>query len=75
MAPVAGFSRGRAHLLKVLERTRVEYVAARCRVTASAVYNWTSGRRTPCRRVRKLLSVTYRIPAKSWDEPEVSPEN
>lgn len=68
MAHVIGFSRGRVALLKVLQRTRVEFVAARCRVSEKAVYKWTAGRRTPAARTRRLLEENYRIRAEWWDE-------
>lgn len=61
-------NRGRAALLDVLRRTRVEFVAARLRVTRSAVYNWAAGIRRPSKANRKRISTTYGIPAKTWDE-------
>ena len=58
---------GRAALLRVLRRTRVEYVARRCSVSRSPVYNWLSGRRTPSKRNRISLRVNYRIPLNAWE--------
>jgi hypothetical protein len=57
---------GRAELLRVLLVTHARYVAARCRVTSSAVYNWTSGRRRPCARCRRALR-SYGIALEAWD--------
>lgn len=61
-------TRGRAALLRVLRRTEVRFVAARCRVQPTAVYNWLSGRRRPRRAQRALLEVNYRIEPSWWDE-------
>ncbi len=58
---------GRAALLRVLLRTRAVYVARRCRVTTSAVYNWCAGRRRPSKRCRRELERSYRIAAGAWD--------
>ena len=68
MSRFAGISRGRAALLHVLQRTEVQYVAARCRVSPSAVYMWRAGERRPSKRVRVALEVNYRIPRDSWGE-------
>jgi hypothetical protein len=57
---------GRAVLLRVLLVTHVRYVAKRCRVTRSAVYNWTAGRRRPSTRCRKALR-SYGIAVEAWD--------
>ena len=65
-------NRGRAALLRVLTRTRVEYVAARCEVTRSAVYNWLAGRRRPNVKARRALLSSYRIPFDDWDKPAPS---
>jgi len=65
-------TRGRAALLRVLRRTKVEYVAARCRVTPNAVYDWMSGRRKPSDGARSALAVNYGITPETWDEPQVS---
>lgn len=59
-------TKGRAALLRALRRTRVVYVAARCEVTPSAVYNWVAGRYVPSRRSRLALEVNYGIPVESW---------
>lgn len=61
-------NQGRVALLRVLRRTRVEYVARRCRVSRSAVYNWLSGRRTPSKHNRQMLRVNYRIPLCAWEK-------
>ena len=58
---------GHKALLAVLSKTRVEFVAARCRVGRSAVYNWTSGRRRPSRAARAELERSYGIPPDAWD--------
>ncbi len=65
---LAPMTRGRAELLLVLQRTRAEFVAARCRVTAAAVYNWTSGRRKPDDDARMALFTSYGIAPEAWDE-------
>lgn len=57
---------GRRLLLAVLRRTKVRLVARRCRVTPSAVYHWTAGRNGPGPRCRRLLLLSYEIPATSW---------
>lgn len=68
MPRLVGFSRGRAALLRVLQRTEVQYVAARCKVTPNAVYMWMAGDRRPSKRVRIALEVNYQIRPGSWDE-------
>jgi hypothetical protein len=60
---------GRRALLAVLQCTKAIYVAARCRVTLSAVYNWTAGRCTPNAWARAALFASYGIPPSAWDEP------
>jgi hypothetical protein len=65
------FTQGRRELLLVLRRTEVVYVAARCRVSPSAVYNWTSGLRRPSPAARRLLEASYRIRPEAWDRPPV----
>jgi transcriptional regulator with XRE-family HTH domain len=57
---------GRRLLLAVLQRTTVEYVARRCRVTPGAVYQWTSGNNNPGPRARRALHDSYQIPVESW---------
>lgn len=59
---------GRRLLLSLLARprTKVCYVAARCRVRPSTVYNWMAGRFVPCTKCRKLLHMNYGIPPDAW---------
>lgn len=57
---------GRRLLLAVLRRTKVTLMARRCRVTPGAVYHWTAGRNGPGPRSRRLLRLSYEIPATSW---------
>lgn len=59
-------SDGRIALVRLLGRVRAYYVARRCRVTISAVYGWTSGRRRPNKKCRRALE-SYRIPSDAWD--------
>ncbi len=65
---VGDFTRGRRELLAVLGRTEVRFVAARARVTVSAVYHWTSGRRRPDAEARRALALNYGIAPTAWDE-------
>jgi transcriptional regulator with XRE-family HTH domain len=57
---------GRRLLLLALARTSIRYMAARCRVKPSTVYNWRSGQSIPSRRARLLLRDNYGIPPQSW---------
>jgi transcriptional regulator with XRE-family HTH domain len=58
---------GRALLIRVLQRTRGRYVAARCQVTPAAVSRWVSGVYTPSARAKKHLAVNYGIPLDAWE--------
>ena len=62
---------GRALLLRVLEHTRREFVAARCGVSVSAVHMWCSGARKPGASEKVSLAVNHRIPVESWDKEHV----
>jgi hypothetical protein len=57
---------GRRLLLLALARTKIRYMARRCRVTENAVYNWRSGHFVPGPRCRNLLEKIYGIPADTW---------
>lgn len=63
---------GRAALLRVLQRTRAAFVAARLEVTPRAVYFWAEGHRLPSARAKKLLEVNYGIPLRLWAIERVS---
>ena len=60
---------GRRALLSVLQKTRVIYVAARCRVSPSTVSRWASGERIPSTCHREVLASVYGIRASEWDPP------
>lgn len=60
---------GRRLLLLVLQRTTGRSVASRCRVTATRVSAWASGRTKPSPEARLLLEQNYTIPPATWDRP------
>jgi transcriptional regulator with XRE-family HTH domain len=60
---------GRRQLIAVLQRTQARYVAARCRVTPSAVSLWVAGIRRPSERSKIQLAVNYGIPMAAWALP------
>ena len=60
---------GRRSLLIILQRTRREFVAARCGVSVAAVKSWCSGRLVPGARAREVLLREYEIPNDSWGLP------
>lgn len=57
---------GRRALLAVLQRTTLEYVAARCGVSRRTVGRWASGIRTPDPVRRAALQRNYGIAPESW---------
>lgn len=61
-------SEGRRQLLAILQRTLAIYVAARCRVTKSAVSKWASGRTQPAPEKKIALFVNYKIPTAAWGD-------
>lgn len=57
---------GRRALIALFVRTKARYIAARCGVSLSAVYNWRAGIRRPNQRAKRALTVNYGIPCCAW---------
>lgn len=59
-------SRGRRHLVHVLQFTTAREVARRCRVHPSQVTRWASGETRPSAAAREALDRVYGVASGSW---------
>lgn len=62
-------------LIRVLQRTNAEFVAARCGVHKSQVSRWVAGETEPLPEHKVALMRSYGIPLESWPNRSSSPKS